>query len=303
MSSSKYTEEFKQEVINFYNLNKDNLFLRDIADHFKINTKRLLYWCDEKYRNKCKERESKRGKFIKLNRRLTIQEIENITQFYTANVNKLSLCEMAKKLNIDAKTLKYHIDKNSKMKKLHYMKEYKTLDYVKEKSIINGTIYRQREKERLVLNPLLHKEKLFKKKLRRLNPKIFISDRISSNMRNSLTNKIKKNGLSWERLVGYNRHILKEYLEKQFNNNVNWNNRDEWHIDHVLPIKMFNYDTYNHPHFKLCWCLENLRPLLAKVNINKNDKIPTDEELEKWFENDPERLNTLKNIKNEVLNG
>ena len=50
-----------------------------------------------------------------------------------------------------------------------------------------------------------------------------------------------------------------------------WDDNDPstwtWQVDHLKPHSTFNYDSMEHPDFKKCWALENLRPLSAKQNV------------------------------------
>ena len=66
----------------------------------------------------------------------------------------------------------------------------------------------------------------------------------------------------WEDLVGYTLKELREHLESQFDENMNWDNMGEyWEIDHIIPQNMFNFTTYKDRDFQICWSLMNLRPL------------------------------------------
>ena len=68
----------------------------------------------------------------------------------------------------------------------------------------------------------------------------------------------------------YSPEELNKHLEKQFDEHMNWDNHGTyWHIDHIKPHVMFNYDSLDHPDFQKCWALENLRPLKASENISK----------------------------------
>lgn len=303
MSSSKYTEEFKQEVINFYNLNIPISFYK-VSKKFNIDKKTIRYWIDPVYRLKNLKQSSNyinKTKTPKNNKKLSSVDIEKMKNLYF--INKLSFRKISIIMKVCSKTVAYHLDDKEKNRKLNYMKDYKQLPHVQQRRLITQPIYYEKDKEKLKNDPILRNKKLLQKRKRRLNPLVFLSDRIRSNIVNSLTKDIKKGGQKWETLVGYDKIQLKEHIELQFCENMNWDNKNLWHIDHVLPIIMFNYDSFNHPHFKQCWCLDNLKPMWSSDNISKGGKIPTDEELEQWFENEPERLNTLKNIKNEVLNG
>lgn len=78
----------------------------------------------------------------------------------------------------------------------------------------------------------------------------------------------------WEDLVGFTAEKLKKHLEKQFKPEMNWKNYGSyWHIDHKIPIAVFNFSNPDDLDFKLCWSLKNLHPLEAKKNISKGSKI------------------------------
>ena len=67
---------------------------------------------------------------------------------------------------------------------------------------------------------------------------------------------------------------LVEHLESQFDENMTWDNHGSyWHLDHIYPQSRLPYDSLEHPNFLKCWSLENLRPLEAKENIRKGNKV------------------------------
>jgi 5-methylcytosine-specific restriction endonuclease McrA len=83
-----------------------------------------------------------------------------------------------------------------------------------------------------------------------------------------------KAGRHWESLVGYNVDQLKKHLEKRFKVGMTWDNYGPyWHIDHIIPISAFNFETPNDIDFKKCWALKNLQPLEAVENLRKNDRL------------------------------
>lgn len=74
----------------------------------------------------------------------------------------------------------------------------------------------------------------------------------------------------WEDLVPYTLQELKEHLEKQFDENMNWDNYGSyWEIDHIIPQNTFNIETENDIDFKICWSLANLRPLEKSLNRSR----------------------------------
>jgi len=87
--------------------------------------------------------------------------------------------------------------------------------------------------------------------------------------------KGNKKGRCWEILVSYSLDDLVKYLKKTIPNGYTWQDylEGKLHIDHIIPISAFNFDSIENPDFKKCWNLENLRLLPAKENLRKNAKI------------------------------
>jgi len=62
------------------------------------------------------------------------------------------------------------------------------------------------------------------------------------------------------------------HIERQFTKGMSWDNIDKWHIDHIVPVSSFKFETPDDPDFKACWALTNLRPLWAKENQTKHKR-------------------------------
>jgi len=107
--------------------------------------------------------------------------------------------------------------------------------------------------------------------LRRSTPTGKINHRMSNSIRKCLISG--KGGMSWQKLVDYNLNDLKNHLEKLFKPGMTWDNINEWHIDHKIPIAAFNFTKTEHEDFKRCWALDNLQPLWATDNISKGAKV------------------------------
>lgn len=83
-----------------------------------------------------------------------------------------------------------------------------------------------------------------------------------------ITHNITKKNRTFD-VVGCTPEFLKEYLEKQFRDGMNWENRGEWHIDHIIPLSSA---TSEEELYKLCH-YTNLQPLWAEENLRKGNKI------------------------------
>jgi len=80
--------------------------------------------------------------------------------------------------------------------------------------------------------------------------------------------KISKKNKTFD-IVGCSPEFLKEHLETQFTDGMSWDNRSEWHIDHIIPLSSAKTEDEL---YKLCH-YENLQPLWAEDNLKKSDKI------------------------------
>lgn len=111
-------------------------------------------------------------------------------------------------------------------------------------------------------------------RLSKQKEKVNIQYRVGRRMSNFLWWALKgrKNGRSWESIVGYSTDDLMKHLEKQFDNRMSWSNYGPyWHIDHIKPKSLFKYESELDEEFRKCWALDNLQPLEAKQNIKKHN--------------------------------
>jgi len=72
-------------------------------------------------------------------------------------------------------------------------------------------------------------------------------------------------------LLGCSIEFLKQHLQKQFKKGMNWDNYGLWHIDHIRPCASFDFSKPEEQ--ARCFNYTNLRPLWAKENLEKSDKI------------------------------
>lgn len=110
-------------------------------------------------------------------------------------------------------------------------------------------------------------KRIYRKK-RRKDPKF----RLDNNMATAIWYALKKRkaGRRWKELVGYTLEDLVKHLEKQFDENMNWENYGSyWWLDHIKARSSFNYLLPEDSEFQECWALENLQPLEKIANIKK----------------------------------
>jgi hypothetical protein len=97
--------------------------------------------------------------------------------------------------------------------------------------------------------------------------------RLSTNLRNRLNNFLKtkgynKNSKTFE-IIGCSPQQLLEHLENQFVPGMSWSNRNEWHIDHIIPLSSAKDESeiYKLSHYT------NLQPLWKVDNLKKGCKL------------------------------
>ena len=91
-----------------------------------------------------------------------------------------------------------------------------------------------------------------------------------------------KGGESFLPYVDWTIPEFREHLESQFEDWMTWDNHGvlhptekRWQIDHIKPqsVMLEDVTSMDDPKFRECWALENLRPLEARENILKGNKI------------------------------
>jgi hypothetical protein len=144
----------------------------------------------------------------------------------------------------ERKNKHYHNNKENYLKR---SKEYR----IKNKDEVNKYVREYRKKR--LLEDIIFKLTFI------------VRSRIKNHLRGREYNK---QGKSFE-LVGCSPKELKEHLEKQFVDGMNWGNHGEWHIDHIIPLSSAKTEE---DLYKLCY-YTNLRPLWAEDNLKKSNKI------------------------------
>jgi len=178
---------------------------------------------------------------------------------------------------------KYLAKPENKKKSLKYAKEYrdknkaKVAKYQKDYQGKNRERFAKYNKEYQDKN----KEKINKQtsKYQRNRRKTDINFRITNNLRRRIGQALKINSKSKRtiELLGCSIEQLKQHLEEQFVEGMNWDNygggwngKKEWVIDHIKPCVLFDLSK---PEEQLkCFNYTNLQPMWAEDNLRKSDK-------------------------------
>lgn len=229
------------------------------------------------YRPNCKECCIKYSKVYNTENKEKISEKKKIyhklienkrKQYYIENKEEIS--EKQKIYNIENK------EKISKKKKIYRLENLEVLKYKhkkyyennKNEYIENVKNYYENNKDKVKKYQkqynIENKEKINKSKRNYYEKNIhfFIWRKLLKRTLKQFNNKKTD---STYNILGYSSIELKNHIEKQFTDNMNWSNYGEWHIDHIRPVSTFDKTT--HP--SIVNALSNLRPMWA-VNIEIN---------------------------------
>lgn len=101
-----------------------------------------------------------------------------------------------------------------------------------------------------------------------------LTHRVRALVKRTLRFNKKKDG-KMKNILGFTVDELRQHIEKQFIEGMNWDKflRGEIHLDHKIPINFFKPEGVDDPAFKECWALSNLQPLWSRENLSKGSKI------------------------------
>jgi hypothetical protein len=222
---------------------------KNSKDGFRTECKQCSYvvWKNYKDNNDEKIKDRKKKEYID-NREKILLRVKNYRE---ENIDFIRVKEN------DRSKKKYQKDPNKY--KIYYEKNKETiLTYKKEWS--------EKNKEKVKVKRSLYHS------LRLKNDVIF---RLKCIMRSRLLSFLKSRNITKKNktfdIVGCTPEFLKEHLETQFIDGMSWDNRSEWHIDHIIPLSSAKTEEEL---YKLCH-YSNLQPLWAGDNLSKGNKVFT----------------------------
>ena len=234
--------------------------------------KRREYWrikAREYRKNKVgyKEKAREYGKKYRLENKLRIQEVQK----KWCQKNKLHLKEYREnnKDIIKEKWRTWYYEKGGAEAQRIYCR-YKMTPETKEKISLRKKRYYKINKEKMN-----ERRKNWDRERRSTNP-VHV---LKGNIKNYLNHVLRKEKIAKEErtrgYVGCSFEKLRNHIEKQFKPGMSWENRAEWHIDHITPVSYFvkNFDFTDIKIQKKCFHYTNLQPLWACENLSKGTKI------------------------------
>jgi len=130
--------------------------------------------------------------------------------------------------------------------------------------------YRKNNRERINAAMLLYEQTR-----KKVDPHFRLMKILRSRVSNALS-KIKANKYMDTRgLTGCDIDFLKNHIEQQFTEGMEWNNHGKWHLDHIIPCCSF--DLTKEMDQRICFNWKNLQPLWKEDNLEKSGKYCEEE--------------------------
>lgn len=133
---------------------------------------------------------------------------------------------------------------------------------------------RERDRVRYEKNKKAHIDRVVKRQRERYatDKSYVVYQNLRSRMRYAVKSQKSRRCMRNISLIGCSASDLAAHLEKQFLNGMSWNNRSQWHIDHIIPVSAFDLTTSEGQ--QAAFHYTNLRPLWASDNRRKSSKPP-----------------------------
>jgi len=98
---------------------------------------------------------------------------------------------------------------------------------------------------------------------------------ITRRLRRRIAHWLKgKKSAPTQKLIGCTFEECNRWIECQFVDGMSWENRDKWHIDHMMPLKTFN--VLDPEQQRIACHYTNLQPLWGPENLSQGSKIVYD---------------------------
>ena len=123
---------------------------------------------------------------------------------------------------------------------------------------------------------------------RNTDPQFAVADRLRRRINQALRRSNAKKCGGLNETAGCDLATLVRHIESQFLDGMSWQNRREWHVDHIVPLSAF--DLTDPEQQKVAFHFSNLRPLWARDNLRKQASIPTGQRQLFWDQTHVERI-------------
>lgn len=173
-----------------------------------------------------------------------------------------------------AQSLKYQ---KHKEKYLSQMKEKyrQNPDLIKSRRIEyykknrEAILQKQKESAKINIEKTRKQKALYCRKRRARDPLFTIIGRMRCRVNDALRIKAFPKSGKTTKLLGCDFEALKSHLESKFKEGMSWDNRNLWHVDHIVPLA----SAKSQQELEALFHYKNLQPLWWHENLSKGARI------------------------------
>jgi hypothetical protein len=176
-------------------------------------------------------------------------------QYKTKKSNEIkiyyrNICKNCRRL----KDVEYN--KINRERKNIYNKEYGLFN--KEKISKNKRKYYLNNRQKI-----RDSKRIYMRKRRAEDPLFKLKDSIIGLIYHSIKKQGYKKNSKTENILGCSYETFKSFIENKFQDGMTWENKGEWHLDHIIPISSATnekevYELNNYKNFQPLWSIDNL---------------------------------------------
>ena len=196
-------------------------------------------------------------------------------EYYQENKERIQqntkLWEEENKEKRKAQNKKWELENKEKRKEQNKKWELENKEKIKEQK----KEWYQKNKEKIKEQKKEWRQKN-KEKMKEQNKKKYKTDslfKLKCTCRNRTYDAFKSKGYKktsrTHELLGADYETVMNHIEKQFEDWMTWDNHGEWHIDHIVPLRLAESEE----EMKVLCHYSNLQPLSAFDNISKGGSI------------------------------
>ena len=210
----------------------------------------------------------------KCNKVLPIMSFETINKHHCISCHKEQK-KIEKRKEYAKNKIRYKNDPeyrkriNKKRKERYLRKRYSDDEWRIRSNKMKNERYKERMKDPEYRKRVNKRSEKRRKERRNTDPIYAMKKRVSTRIRNFMSRRgyTKKNRT--HEILGIDWSGFKEHIESQFVDGMSWENRNLWHIDHIIPLDsaVCEADILRLNHYT------NLQPLWAHDNLSKGSKI------------------------------
>jgi hypothetical protein len=159
-------------------------------------------------------------------------------------------------------------EQNAKAMARYYADRERILEDRKGRNRKNKEYINKKNRERYANNPV-YKEKQRERAIRnrKNNPLYLIKCRVRCLVSEAHSKRYYTKKSKTFQILQIEPSEFVKYIEKQFIDGMNWENRNDWHLDHIVPMYFAQTEEQVHKlnHYS------NFRPLWASENLSRQD--------------------------------